>query len=369
MKFLIIIPITFSLCSPSPGTTTDDETSSTDSPLTTSTTSTTDESTTDVETSVVPTTGEPCPVGSMGCPCTGGGACDKGLTCDAAGICGEGFSPPCDPSVNMDDCCGDGVLDDFEECDMAAGNGDSEPCTSRCRHAFCGDGVVLEGVEACDGDKACRDDCTLKSCGNGVVDPGEDCDSLIPDDPECTPLCGDGRKIIFVSSEHYKGGEIGGIAGGDEKCQELADAEGIVGEFKVWLATSKDDAPLVRFTWADVPYVDVNGYIISETWQDIYDSDNDAPLITEQGFQVAPSEQTWPWHDPIATNLVAWASALDKPGGSIAMPLTCGGWSSTAETGTIALLDPNPEVYMSGTFRAGPGAGCHLSAPIVCVEQ
>lgn len=367
MKILIAIPITFSLCSPAPGTTTDDPTSSTETPSTT--TSTSNESTTSAETTEVPTTGEPCPVGSMGCPCTGGGACDKGLTCDDAGICGEGFSPPCDPSINMDDCCGDGVLDDFEECDMATGNGDSEPCTSRCRHAFCGDGVVLEGIEACDGDPDCRDDCTLKSCGNGVVDhPDEDCDSLLPDDPECTPLCRDGRKIIFVSSEHYKGGEIGGIAGGDAKCQALADAEGIPHEFKAWLATSKDDAPLVRFLWADVPYVDVNGNVIAETWQDIYGTSNDAPLITEQGFQVAPSELTWPWMDP-PTHLIAWGSGLNGPGGPLVMPFHCGGWSDTSESGPIVLLDPNPAVPMSGTFKVSTGDACHLAGPIICVEQ
>lgn len=372
MKSLIVIPFTFSICSAIPGTTSDSEASSTDEPSTTTTssTSTTDDATTWIETTEVPTTGEPCPVGALGCPCTGGGGCDRGLSCDAD-MCVEGFSPPCDPSVNMDDCCGDGVLDEFEDCDMGLNwNDDAGECTTRCRHATCGDGMVLAGIEACDGDEDCTAECTLKSCGNGVLDdPREWCEPTGDGDPECTHLCGDARKIIFVSSEHYKGGEIGGLAGGDEKCQALADAEGLTGTFKVWLATSKEDAPLVRFSWSDVPYVDVNGEVIAETWTEIYATENDAPLITEQGFQVAPSEQTWPWTDPVVTRLVAWASALNGPGGPLAMPITCGEWSDTAESGPIALLDPNPDVYMSGTFKVATGGACHLAAPIICVEQ
>src|SRR5690606_22161824 len=123
----------------------------------------------------------------------------------------------------------------------------------------------------------------LTTCGNGTIDPDEWCEPAGIDDPECTPLCTDARKIIFVSSEHYRGGEIGGLAGGDAKCQALAGAAGLAGGFKVWLATSKEDAPLVRFAWFDGPYVDVNGEQIAATWSEIYNSKNDAPLTTEHG--------------------------------------------------------------------------------------
>jgi cysteine-rich repeat protein len=46
--------------------------------------------------------------------------------------------------------CGNGVLDSGETCDD--GNlDDSDACTTACREALCGDGVVRSGVEPCDG--------------------------------------------------------------------------------------------------------------------------------------------------------------------------------------------------------------------------
>jgi len=60
--------------------------------------------------------------------------------------------------------CGDGFVDPGEECDDGAGNSDTEP-------------------------DACRTDCTLPSCGDGVADParGEECDGS--DDAACPGQC------------------------------------------------------------------------------------------------------------------------------------------------------------------------------------
>jgi len=77
--------------------------------------------------------------------------------------------------------CGDGVVDAGEECDD--GNGvDGDACTNTCLNAICGDGVVYEGVEACDdgngidGDE-CTNACAAAACGDGVVYEGvEECD-------------------------------------------------------------------------------------------------------------------------------------------------------------------------------------------------
>jgi hypothetical protein len=401
MKIYMLPILVYSLCDPGESTTTagpDTSETSGEDPTTSSTTT----GTTDAPTSTgdEPTTGIPCLVGSVGCectlggtcddgltcergfcvalcnvgaegcPCTAGGACDSGLACEV-GTCVEGFSPPCPEGQNADDCCGDGVLDELEDCDMGSGNSDNGECTSRCRIATCGDGVVQVGVEACDGDKACTAECTLKSCGNGVIDdPREWCEPDGSGDPECTDLCTDARKIIFVSSEHYRGGEIGGLEGGDQKCQHLADAEGLPGAFKVWLATDKTDAPLMRFSWSDVPYVDVNGDVLAETWMKIYGS-GPAPLITEQGFAAKPSEVTWPNTVPVETNLVAWASSLTGPGGPAIDPSTCDGWLNTNTIGSAVVIDPDPDVANSeGNFNVTwGGAGCYLKAPIICVEQ
>ena len=85
--------------------------------------------------------------------------------------------------------CGDGVVDAGEECDD--GNGvDGDACTNTCLNAICGDGVVYEGVEACDdgngidGDE-CTNACAAAACGDGVVYEGvEECDDGNDLDPD-----------------------------------------------------------------------------------------------------------------------------------------------------------------------------------------
>lgn len=77
--------------------------------------------------------------------------------------------------------CGDGQLDPEEECDD--GNDiDTDACTTTCTTATCGDGFVQEGVEACDDANgsdtdACLSTCVAASCGDGFIQEGaEACD-------------------------------------------------------------------------------------------------------------------------------------------------------------------------------------------------
>ncbi|MEZ4452440.1 MAG: DUF4215 domain-containing protein [Nannocystaceae bacterium] len=92
------------------------------------------------------------------------------------------------------DTCGDGLLDPYEECDD--GNDDQgDACPSTCKAATCGDGVVHVGEELCDdgnddnGD-ACDQRCTLPTCGDGVVQAGEGCDDgNIAEGDACRNIC------------------------------------------------------------------------------------------------------------------------------------------------------------------------------------
>jgi hypothetical protein len=63
----------------------------------------------------------------------------------------------------LDRICGDGEIDPGEECDEGGDNSD-EP-------------------------DACRPDCTEARCGDGVVDTGEQCDAGEGGDEGCTPEC------------------------------------------------------------------------------------------------------------------------------------------------------------------------------------
>lgn len=156
-------------------------------------------------------------------PCRNGGVCGEvggAAVCE----CPEGFSgalcDPCDPDPCVNgtcsvgrsggficECdagwagetcanlsCGDGVLDPGEECDD--GNLDDDDDCAACHPATCGDGLVWNGVEGCDDgndndNDACRNDCTYATCGDGVRWAGmEECDDGNTDDTDaCLSDC------------------------------------------------------------------------------------------------------------------------------------------------------------------------------------
>jgi MYXO-CTERM domain-containing protein len=72
--------------------------------------------------------------------------------------------------------CGNGMLDAGEQCD----NGTvADACRTSCLLAKCGDSVVDTG-EQCDSAMSgmpCNPNCTLPVCGDGVVTTGEECDN------------------------------------------------------------------------------------------------------------------------------------------------------------------------------------------------
>lgn len=68
--------------------------------------------------------------------------------------------------------------------------GDRSCVRGLCVDAACGDGVVQDGEECDPGaDRLCRADCTFAFCGDGIVDFGESCDSLREDCVSCIQLC------------------------------------------------------------------------------------------------------------------------------------------------------------------------------------
>jgi hypothetical protein len=88
--------------------------------------------------------------------------------------------------------CGNGVVEPGEECDPPRTGPEGLQCGPTCQFLTCGNGLVDPG-EQCDPPLAgvCSSTCqTLPPplvCGNGVIDPGEGCDP--PDDSTCDRAC------------------------------------------------------------------------------------------------------------------------------------------------------------------------------------
>ena len=133
--------------------------------------------------------------------------------------------------------CGDGDVDDGEECDEGRDNGaPSSTCTAKCKLNVCGDGVRGPGEECDEGSdngdtEACTSACVLAECGDGLLGPKEQCDDG-NDDPldgcthECRlPICGDG---IVSATEGCDDGNTEDFDGCDATCQLESCGDGYV---------------------------------------------------------------------------------------------------------------------------------------------
>ncbi len=153
---------------------------------------------------------------------------------------GEDSETPFSSSGIIEEYCGDGIKQSNENCDNGIQNklydeaikGD---CTVDCNVAFCGD-FILNKDEQCDGEKLCNE-CIL--CGNSLKEGSEECD-----DGNATVLDGCNEckieHVAFVSSEPFTG-NLGGITGANQKCQQLANDSFKFGDlkFRAWIADNK----------------------------------------------------------------------------------------------------------------------------------
>jgi cysteine-rich repeat protein len=77
--------------------------------------------------------------------------------------------------------CGNGIIENGEQCDDA-NTSNSDACTNTCLFAQCGDGYIQAGVEQCDdantsNSDACTNTCRSALCGDGFIQNGvEQCD-------------------------------------------------------------------------------------------------------------------------------------------------------------------------------------------------
>lgn len=142
--------------------------------------------------------GEECePPATAGCAanCTliecGNRRIDEGEQCDPPEA---GF---CDSSCQTI-ACGNGVVDEGEGCDPPAAGS----CDEACHPLGCGDGVV-DGDEECDPPKAghCDGQCRSIECGNGRIDEGEECE------PKGRGACDDGCRLVECGNGRIDSGE------------------------------------------------------------------------------------------------------------------------------------------------------------------
>lgn len=85
----------------------------------------------------------------------------------------------------------------------------------------------------------------------------------------CPTFCDCSRfvKKVFITHDTYTG-DLGGLSGADEICQELATGAGLIGTFKAWLSDASG-SPAQRFVKSHYPYVDTMGRVVANDWNDL----------------------------------------------------------------------------------------------------
>jgi hypothetical protein len=255
------------------------------------------------------------------------GLCQPDCTCRDA-VCGNGVRESnrltgveaCDPPED-EECPGD-----CQDCKCPVADG------GRSLRCSCPDGSTLThcfdaSLLSCDA--ACASLCSgvLTMCGNltgqcicgdGIVNrEGEQCDGA--DDAACPGTClGDCScpRRVFVTSQSYDG-NLGGLAGGEAKCQALADAAALGGEYKAWLALTGGASPSTTFEQASVPYVLVDGTLIANDWADLTDGTPLPNLINLTETGASEGDLGFKW-----TNVKADGTAGIGP--------DCDGWMSNS---------------------------------------
>jgi len=154
-------------------------------------------------------------------------------------------------------------------------------------------------------------------------------------------------KRIFVTSTTYQG-NLGGLSGADNKCQQIAESASLGGIWKAWLSTPGTSA-LSRIVHGNDYYKLVNGTVIANNWNDLTDGSLLAPInVTESGVNL---------------DTTVWTNTL--PDG-YQEPFSCGDWTSVS-SGINGVIGKSSETsaYWSDFDRAY----CSSSNSLYCFEQ
>lgn len=173
---------------------------------------------------------------------------------------------------------------------------------------------------------------------------------------------GANRKTVFLTSTMYKGGELGGLAGADAKCQARANTAGLMGIYRAWLSDSTG-SPSSRFARAGAPYVLVNGAMVANNWVGLTSGSlRHAIDVTELGG--GPPTSTGVCGSPYV-----WSDT--DTSGNLSSSNSCGDWSDVNGDGTTWGLATNQgSAWSSSCTAALPGmGGCGTLAPIYCFQQ
>jgi hypothetical protein len=156
------------------------------------------------------------------------------------------------------------------------------------------------------------------ACSSPGADPDAHAsiDAFTADDATLDPDGASGGTRAFVTSTKYDGA-LGGLQGGDAKCQALAAALG--GTWLAWLGDGTD-GPATRFRQSTMPYRLVSGERIATSWPDLIDGTIEVPLNHDEAGVELPS----------GDDMIVFTAVFHTGGNPT--PVNCSAWTDNAET-------------------------------------
>lgn len=216
--------------------------------------------------------------------------------------------------------------------------------------------TVAEGSTSATSDEVSSSSASssVDSCGDGQLQEGEECDG----EEGCTAECTKAFRRVFVTSEVFTG-DLGGIAGADQKCQTAAENAGLPGEYMAWISSS-EGAPAERFVQSVVPYRQLDGVQIAASWSELIDGDLESGIYLTE-LKNFPQKGTA--KSCMLDIAFAWSNTQES-GVLWQTNYACGDWleeAGSGYTGRVGLID--------GGWTVDCIADCLDEAALYCVEQ
>ena len=161
-----------------------------------------------------------------------------------------------------------------------------------------------------------------------------------------------GPCLAFVTSTEHTAPNLGGLAGADGICQNLARAAGHPGRFLAWLSDSTA-SPSTRFTHATSPYVLADGTNVADSWADLTSGTLNHAINRSESNTVIPGSFVWTHTLPDGT-----------AGGSFPNS-TCVNWTAAPSNS----FGNSGSLKATAAWTSGSASNCSLPIRLYCFQQ
>jgi hypothetical protein len=210
---------------------------------------------------------------------------------------------------------------------------------------------------------ACSASLAASTCPPSQTTCGANCRNLNSDPLNCgscgttcdSRTCVNGlcAKLVFTTRQSFTGA-LGGVAGGNSKCQSAAATVGLRGTYLAWLSDAQGNSPAASFTRSQAPYVTSNGAVVAANWSALLGTPT-TPLASDLSLD---EYGVWPAAARVwtGTNWQGLAQNLTSQ--------NCDNWSSTSGFGYTGDWGSK-----GMTWTQAGGVACNVPSSLYCFEQ